>query len=325
MTKFFFLLVAAAAAVGLFYFRHQQRAQLDRLQAAKAAVEETAARAEDAEQRSEKFKRALLNLQAEQLLQAAVPTTGTNRSSTKAPEEHPGAKLFRDPEMRTVIKKEHVRAVERNVNRIVDSNLVQLLNLTPEQTASLKDLVQKKHAPGIDLLMGLMSADASELPAIGHAAQRQKKEAEAELRSFLGEQGYEIYAAYEDSLQERERIRKLRSKFEEAGLPISPEQETALLQAMVEERKNFPFTHDFEDPLNLDMDRLPEIFGEASLNQMMNEMEQLNNRIIGRAQGLLDARQSGEFAQALRDHFEQSRMTVKMTQALFPVGGKRNP
>jgi hypothetical protein len=325
MTKFLFLLVTAAVAIGLFYFRHQQRAHLDRLRTAKAALEETAARAEDAEERSEKFKRALLNLQAEQLLQAAAPALSTNRSSTKAPEEHPGAKLFRDPEIRASMKKEHVRAMERTVNKIVDSNLVQLLNLTPEQAVALQDLVQKKHAPGIDLLMGLMSADASELPAIGHAAQRQKKEAEAELRAFLGEQGFQIYAGYEDSLPERDRITRLRSKFAEAGQPLGPDQEAALLQAMVEERKNFPFTHDMHDPLNLDMDRLPEIFGEASLNQLMTEMEQLNNRIILRAQGLLDARQSGEFAQALRDHFEQSRMTVKMTQALFPVGGKRNP
>jgi hypothetical protein len=323
MTKLFLILISAAAAVGLLYFRQQQRAQLDRLQAANAAVEETAARAEDAEQRSEKFKRAFLNLQAEQLLRAPAAAPGNNRPA--APDKHPGLTLFGDPEMRTMIKKEHLRATERNVNRIVDSNLVQLLNLSPEQTAALKDLVQKKHAPGVDLLIGLMSADASELPAIGHAAQRQKKEAEAELRSFLGEEGYQIYAAYEDSLPERQGMANLRRKFEEAGLPISPEQESALLEAMVDERKNFPFTHDMHDPLNLNMDRLPEIFGETSLNQLMSEMDQLNNRIITRAQGLLDGRQSAEFAQALRDHFEQSKMTIKMTQAIFPVGGKRNP
>jgi hypothetical protein len=325
MTKLLLIFATAATAIGLLYFRHQQRAQLDRLQAARAAVEETAARAEEAEQRSEKFKRALLKLEAEQLLQAAVATPSTNRSATKAPEESPAAKLFRDPELRASMRKEHVRGMERTVNQIVDSNLVQLLNLTPEQAAALKDLVQKKHAPGVDLLMGLMSADASELPAIGHAAQRQKNEAEAEIRSFLGEPAYSTYKAYEDSLPERLQLARLRKGSDQTGLTLTPDQEANLLQMMVEERKNFPFTHDLHDPMNLDMNRLPEIFGEASLNQLINEMEQLNNRIIVRGQGLLDARQSGEFAQALRDHFEQSKMTVKMTQALFPVGGKKSP
>jgi hypothetical protein len=68
------------------------------------------------------------------------------------------------------------------------------------------------------------------------------------------------------------------------------------------------------------MDRLPEIFSEESLDQFIREMEQLNNRIILRAQSILPPQQSGEFAQALRDHFESSKMTVKMTNALFPVG-----
>jgi len=315
----------AAATVALLYFRHEQRAQLDRLKAATGALEETAARAEDAEQRSEKFKRALLNLQAEQLLQAAGPAPANNRARSAPPEESPAAKLFHDPELRATMRKEHLHGMERTVSQIVDSNLVQLLNLTPEQAGALKDLVRKKHTPGVDLVMGLMSADASELPAIGHTAQRDRNQADAEIRSFLGEDAYHTYKTYEDSLQERLQLARMRRGSEQTALALTPEQEAGLLQAMIEERRNFPFTHDLNDPLNLDMDRLPEIFGEASLNQLMNEMDQLNNRIILRAQTLLDPQQSGAFAQAIRDHFEKSRMTVKMTQALFPVGGRRAP
>jgi hypothetical protein len=205
----------------------------------------------------------------------------------------------------------------------VDSNLIQRLHLSPEQTAALKNLVQKKHAPGVDLLMALMSGDASELPTIGHAAQRQRNEAEAEIRSFLGEENYRDYAAHEDSLAERQRVTEFRRKSEEAGSVITADQEAALVQAMVEERQNFQFVNDFHDPLGFDMDRLPEIFGEESLERFISEMEQLNNRIILRAQSILGPQQSGEFAQALRDHFEQSKMTVRMTNALFPVG-RRN-
>jgi hypothetical protein len=322
MTRSILAIMATAAAVGLFYFRHQQRAQLERLEAAKATIEENAARADDAEQRSEKLKRELFRLQAEQAFKAFAPAP-TNASSSKAPEEHPAVKLFRDPEMRAAMKREHFNSMKQNVNRIVDSNLVALLNLTPEQTAALKDLVQKKHAPGVDLLMGLMSSSASELPAIGHAAQRERNQADAAIRSFLGEEAYRTYNAYEDSLDERQQLSRLRREFDKTGMSLTAEQEANLLQAMVEERQNFPFTRDFHDPLDFDMDRLPEIFGEESLNQFINEMEQLNNRIILRAQSLLSPEQSGEFAQALRNHFEKSKITVKMTNALFPVGGKK--
>src|SRR5215210_2741386 len=126
MTRIFLAFAVLAAVAGLFYFRHEQRLQLQRLQAATIAVEDTAARAEDAEQRSEKFKRELLKVQTEQLLRPAA--TGPADPAKRA-EEHPAAKLFRDPEMRASMKNEHVRAMEKTVKRIVDSNLIQRLNL----------------------------------------------------------------------------------------------------------------------------------------------------------------------------------------------------
>jgi hypothetical protein len=244
-------------------------------------------------------------------------------NSTAEKPEHPAARLFRDPEMRAAMRREQMNAVQQNVNRIVDSNLVAALNLTPEQSAALKDLVQKKHAPGVDLMIALMSSDASELPGIGNAAQQQRDAADAEIRSFLGEPAYGTYNAYEDSLPERLQLSRLQRHFDKDGLTLRPEQEASLLQAMIEERQNSQFTHDFHDPMKFDMNRLPEIFGEQSLDQFIRETEQLNERIILRAQSILGPEQSGQFAQSLRDQFERSKVTVKLTAALFPVGGKR--
>src|SRR5688572_3996566 len=106
MTRFLLAIAVVAAVISLFYFRHEQRLQLQRLQAAHIAVEDTAARAEHAEQRSEKFKRELLKLQAEQLLR---PAASVPADPATPAEEHPAAKLFRDPEMRALMKREHVR------------------------------------------------------------------------------------------------------------------------------------------------------------------------------------------------------------------------
>lgn len=310
-----------ALLTGLFYFRGQQREQLQRVQAAEDAAQEASARAAEADERSDRFKREMLKLQAEQLvnsLAAAPPSV----SSTQTPPEHPAVKLFRDPEMRAAMRREQMNGVQQNVNRIVDSNLVALLNLTPEQTAALKDLVQKKHAPGVDLLMALMSSPASELPAIGAAAQHQHDMAEAEIRALLGEPAYSTYDSYEDSLPDRLQLSRLRRHYEKGGLTLTPEEEASLLQAMIEERQNFQFTRDFHDSMKFDMDRLPEIFSEPSLDQFIRETEQLNKRIISRAQSILPPEQSVEFAQSVRDHFQRSRVTVKMTATFFPVGRK---
>jgi hypothetical protein len=320
MTRLFILFTAFATIVGLFYFRSAQREQLQRISAAEAAAQEAHARASDADQLSDRLKREMLKLQAEELLRPHAITPLTNSTTEKA--EHPAARLFRDPEMRAAMRREQMNAVQQNVNRIVDSNLVAALNLTPEQSAALKDLVQKKHAPGVDLMIALMSSDASELPAIGTVAQQQRDTADAEIRSFLGEPAYGVFNAYEDSLPERLQLSRLQRHFDKGGLTLAPEQEASLLQAMIEERQNSQFTHDFHDPMKFDMNRLPEIFGEQSLDQFIRETEQLNERIILRAQSILGPEQSGQFAQSLRDHFERSKVTVKLTAALFPVGRK---
>ena len=321
MTRLIIVFVSIAAIGGLLYFRAQQREQLKRIQAAEAAAQEATGRAADADQRSDKFKREMLKLQAEELLRPRTTTSSNSSDASKT--EHPAAKLFRDPEMRATMRREHLSGMNQRVRSIVDSNLTASLNLTPEQTAALEELVRKKHTPSVDFLMALMSSDGDELPGIARAAQREWSLADAEIKSFLGEQAFATYKSYEDSLSEREQLSRLRRDFEKTGLTLSPEQEASLLQAMVEERQKFSFTHNFHDQMNFDMDRLPEIFAEESLNRFMDETEQLNERIISRAQGVLGVQESAEFAQAIRNQFERSKMTVKMTATLFPVG-RRN-
>ena len=321
MTRFIIILAPVVLVIALLYFRAQQREQLKRLQAAEAAAQEAAGHAVSADERSDKFKRELLRLQAEELMRPRAVTSSNSPDASKP--EPPAAKLFRDPEMRAAMRREHLNGMNQRVRSIVDSNLTASLNLTPEQATALEELVRKKHTPSVDFLMALMSSDGDELPGIARAAQREWSLADAEIRSTLGEQGYATFKSYEDSLTEREQLSRLRRDFEKNGLTLSPELEASLLQAMVEERQKFSFTYNFHDQMNFDMDRLPEIFAEENLNRFMDETEQLNERIIARAQGFLGVQESAEFAQAIRNQFERSKMTVKMTAALFPVG-RRN-
>ena len=319
MTRLIIVLASIAAVGGLLYYRAQQREQLKRIQTAEAVAQEATGRATVADQRSEKFKREMLKLQAEELMR---PPTTTSSNSPNAPKpEHPAAKLFRDPEMRAAMKKEHERAIERSAKQLVNSNLIEQLQLTPEQAATLRELVKKKHAPGWEMNMVLMNGELSsaELAQAGRNMRDQRAAVDSEIRAFLGDERYAAYAWQEDSEEERSRLKEFRAKLAEQSATLTPEQEDTLVRAMYEEREATTFTHDFHNPHNFDMDQLPEIYSEASLDQFMREMEQLNERIIHRAQSILGPEQSGEFAQSLRDHFERSKVTIKMTATLFPV------
>jgi len=319
MTRVIIFLAPIAVVIGLLYFRAQQREQLKRIQTAEAAAQEATGRAADADERSDKFKREMLKLQAEELLR---PRTTASSNSPNAPKpEHPAAKLFRDPEMRAAMRKEHERAIERSAKQLVSSNLIEQLQLTPEQAATLRDLVKKKHAPGMEMTMVLLNGELSdaELAQAGRNMRDQRAAADSEIRAFLGDERYAAYAWQEDSEVERSRIKEFRAKLAEASATLTPAQEDDLVRAMYDERVATAFTHDFHNPHTFDMDQLADIFSEASLDQFMREMDQLNERIILRVQSILGPEQSGEFAQSLRDDFERSKVTVKMTAALFPV------
>ncbi len=319
MTRFAIFLAPVAVIIGLLYFRGQQREQLKRIQAAEAAAKEATADATSANDRSDKFKREMLKLQAEELMRPRTATSSNSPNASKP--EHPAARLFRDPEMRAAMRKEHERAIERSAKQLVNSNLIEQLQLTPEQAATLRDLVRKKHAPGMEMNMVLMNGELSdaELAQAGRNMRDQRAAADSEIRAFLGEERYKAYAWQEDSEAERSRIKEFRAKLSEQSAALTPTQEDDLVRAMYEERVATTFTRDFHNPHNFDMDQLPEIYSEASLDQFMREMEQLNERIILRAQSILGPEQSGEFAQSLRDHFERSKVTIKMTAALFPI------
>jgi hypothetical protein len=320
MNKLIFAGTGIAVLIfGLFYYRQTQTKARAQAVEMESALRETEARAVTAEQRGDNLRQRLLQVEAENLSrrEPAKPVVVTNT-------EQPAAKLFRDPQMWAAMKKQQDKAIERNARQIVSSNLIQQLNLTPEQAEALRELVKKKHAGDAEMFMGLMSGQLSdaELAQLGHSVRDRRNAADAEIRAFLGDRNYEAYAWQEDSMAERERLNEFRSKFTEAGVPLTSEQEDALLRAMYEERAATHFTHDFHNPHNFDMDHLPEIFSEPSLDQFITEMEGMNNRIIARAQTMLGPEQGVEFAQALRDQFEKSRMTVKMTATLFPVRRK---
>jgi hypothetical protein len=174
------------------------------------------------------------------------------------------------------------------------------------------------------MTMALMDGALSdaELAQAGRDMRDQRNAADAEIRAFLGEEHYAVYAWNENSEPERSRLKEFRSRLTDSGASLSSEQEDALVRTMYEERLATSFTHDFHNPHTFDMDRLPEIFSEGSLGQFMAEMEQLNERVIARAQSILTPEQSGEFAQSLRDDFERSKVTIKMTSALFPIRRK---
>ena len=224
--------------------------------------------------------------------------------------------------MRAMMKKEYLHAAERTVDQVLNTNLIQQLRLSDEQTAFLKDLLKKKGATGVEMVLALMAGeDETRMAELGKTMKQEKESIEAQIKAFLGEDAYQLLERQEDSQTERSRLKDYQKKFESAGQPLSSEQENQLLLAMYDERRQFPFQYDYNDASKFDYEHLH--FTEEKFNVFFQEMEQLNEKILARARDILTAEQLDRFRGLQQEQLEKSRMTIKMTQALFPTKGAR--
>ena len=90
---------------------------------------------------------------------------------------------------------------------------------------------------------------------------------------------------------------------------------------MTEERTNFRFKHEFGDPMKIDYENWDDNFTEDKVKAHFQEMEQLNERIIQRAQLLLTPEQITLLRELHADQLRRSIFTVRNTKAM--LGQKR--
>lgn len=319
------ILVGMVLAAGGLYLRQLQTARRnhDHVVALQEQLRQT-----EAQMAREASQNEHLQVQLrETYSQAAQKATEANELTLakavpqKQPDASPGTKLLRDPSMRAMMKKQQLEAAERTAGQILNADLVQRLGLTDEQAAFLKELLKKKAATGVEMVMALMSGelDDAQMAELGKTMKQEKEAAEAQIKAFLGEERYQLLEWQENSQTERGRVKEFKARFESAGEPLSSEQENQLFLAMYDERRAFNFQNDYNDASKFDYERLQEFLTEEKFNVFFQEMEQLNEKILQRAQAILTSEQLARFGSMQQDQLEKSKMTIKMTQAFFPT------
>jgi hypothetical protein len=221
-----------------------------------------------------------------------------------------------------MMKKQQMENVERQAGKVVNAEFIRQLGLNSDQATYLKELLKKKYGPGADITMEMMAGELgdAQMAELGRQFKQQMAEADSQIKAFLGEDAYKHFEWQEKSQEERSRVKDLQKKLADLGQPLAPEQEAALLAAMVEERQKFKFKVDYSDPRNYDYEHLHEFFGEENLEHYYRDMLQLNEQISQRAQAFLTPEQSNHFKTMQQDQLEKGKVVVRMTNALF---GKR--
>lgn len=236
---------------------------------------------------------------AEQSRKAEKLQQSLDESKTNNP-IHNIASMFKDPKMREMMKAQQKAAMGPIIARQY-ADLFKQLNLSDDQAASLKDLMQKKMLTGADVGMSMMddSLDASQRADLTKQAKSQMDEVNNEIKQLLGDDNYQAFQSYEKSVPDRMTVGQFSDQFTGTDNALSTDQQHQLIQAMSDARSSFNWTSGLNQPssgVNVD---IASQLTEENIDKFTHEREQFDQTVVQRVGQFLTPAQSKSFEEFL--------------------------
>lgn len=237
-------------------------------------------------------------------------------AATNSKPANPLAEMFKNPEMRDMIKKQQKTMFGGMVDKSY-AEFFKSMNLTPEQTETMKDLILNKMLGGADVGMEMMSGnmDADKRAELTKQIKEQKEAVDAQIKALLGDENFTAFESYEKTIPDRMAIDQFKGQLGDA-MKLNANQEKLLTEVMTEERQGFKFTTDFSNQQDFSEDMMSR-FTPERMDLYFQEQEQLNARYLARAQAVLTADQYVAYQKALKTQQEMAKMGMKMAAQMF--------
>jgi hypothetical protein len=226
--------------------------------------------------------------------------------------------------MQEMMKDEARLGAARNVKALLNSGLARQLRLNDQQTEALRNLLLQKASLFWDrMLLPMMTGELDEagMAAAGKLLKQSFEENTAQLRALLGNDGYDVYQWFEKTQADRDHAAQFNKQFAQEGQALSEDQQAELLGIMTDERANFRFSFDLGDPAQLDFENWYDNFTNEKIETFGTELQQLNQRVVQRAQGLLTPEQTTLLQGFLNRQLQKGRLTMLTTTAAFGKSG----
>jgi hypothetical protein len=222
------------------------------------------------------------------------------------------AGVFKDPAMRDMIRAQQRAFIRPMIDRSYGAFCRQL-NLTPEQTALLKDLLEKKMLVSADMSMAGMDPkmDAAKRAELSQQIKSGTDAYDSQIQQFLGEDNYRSFQNYELSVPDRLAVGQLQDQLAGTDAALNATQETQLIQLMQEERAAFQWTSNFGQR-NADGTASAALPNDEQLAKYAEEKAQLDRQILTRARSILTPEQLAalEKYQAAQNQMQISAMRL---------------
>ena len=259
---------------------------------------------------------------AEEVTQISQALTNRVQSQTNAKAANPFGEMFKSKEMKDMIKSQQKTVL----GGMVDKNYAAYfasLNLTPEQSASLKDLILNRGLVDAEAGMSMLSRDndPDKRKELMDKTKADRDAINSQIKDFLGADNYAQFETYEKTIPDRMSLNMYKDQQGSGPGALNPDQEAQLIQAMGEERQNFKFTTDFSDQSKFNGD-IASYFTEEKINKFSEESDALNQRYLERAKSILTPEQIDPFTKFLNSQRELQKAGFKMAMTMF--GGQKS-
>ncbi|MCO5051328.1 MAG: hypothetical protein M9920_03400 [Verrucomicrobiae bacterium] len=327
------LLIACLASVGMLYQARRQTGHLEaRLIELQHEVDAAQATAAEAETQRHRLSEALETAQQESLANAStaaqlmrqltnrteIETAATEASASQSTNQFASAigDMLKNPEMRDLIRSQQKAVMGGMVDKSY-AEFFKSMNLTPEQTATLKDLIMNKMLAGADLGMQAISGEmtSEERAELTKRIREDHAAVDEQIKALLGDDNYAVFQDYEKSIPDRMAVDQFKAQLGDAQA-LNSGQEQLLIAALTEERRNFHFTTDFSNQNDYSDDAFSR-FNEANVDQYFLELDQLNQRYLERAQSILSPAQYEAYTSSLKSQQDMMRIGMKMAAQMF--------
>lgn len=321
MSKNFWIVFLAGAAVvlGLVVVRQNRRVEASEkaVRAAQAAVKAAAQAPVEAKRAETSRPQEAVRQAAEDDMAAApaevvaeprgpvrekTPVLGTNFMGAVA-------EMMKNPQM-----KEMMRAQQKVAMGQMYGGLSRYLSLTGERKEQLDELLLDRQMALAEMGLAMMSGDKEDMAKRGEEVAAVQKEYDAAIKALLGDDDYEIFKHYEESIPEQMSVSMFKNSLT-GDNALSEQQEYDLIAALYDARKALPA----ESLLNQQNSQTPDpsMFSEERIAEAMRQLETSQKAAAERAGTILGAAQMEQFKTWQKQMADMQRLGLNMAAQMF--------
>ncbi len=217
------------------------------------------------------------------------------------------AEMMKDPETKKAMAQQQRAALD-----MIYGNLFKELQLTPEKTEKLKDLlIEQQMSAMSDGMTMFDETNSTNRAESGKKMAEQQKQKEEQIKALLGAEKFPQYKEYMSTLGERMILDQFAKQSN-----LQPEQRDQLL-AIMKEEKEFAQSNQPAGLTSNPNDWQKLMASDEFMEKQIAQQQQINDNILERAREVLTPEQFTKFESQLKSQLAMQQLGLKMARKMI--------